>query len=86
MAAQTCPNKIFLVLNLDIIVFFAKFSKLENLTTSTPTHLLGQGCQFEGADFKYDNRLLKMLAQKYPNEAYLVQNLDIIIYSRNFAN
>ena len=30
--------------------------------------------KFEGADFKYDNSIFKILAQKYPNKAFLVKN------------
>ena len=41
--------------------------------------------KFERANFKYDNSFLKILAQKYPNEAFLVTNLAIFIISRNFA-
>ena len=41
--------------------------------------------KFEVADFRYDNCFLKMLAQKYPNKAFLVPNLDIV-FSQNFAN
>ena len=41
--------------------------------------------KFEGADFKYDNRFFKTVAQKYPQEAFLVQNLGIFIISRNLA-
>ena len=29
----------------------------------------------EVADFKYDNSIFKILAQKYPNEAFLIPNL-----------
>ena len=33
--------------------------------------------KFEGADFKYDNSIFKILAQKYPNKAFLVKNSQI---------
>ena len=39
----------------------------------------------EGADFKYDNSFFKILSQKYPHEAFLVQNLGIFIISQNFT-
>ena len=37
--------------------------------------------KFEGADFRYDNSFLKILAQKYQNKAFLVPNLAIFIIS-----
>ena len=37
--------------------------------------------KFEGADFKYDNSILKTLTQKYPDKAFLVPNLGIFIFS-----
>ena len=40
---------------------------------------------FEGADFKYDNSFFKILPQKYPNKAFLVPNLSIFDFSKNFA-
>ena len=30
--------------------------------------------KFQGADFKYDISIFKILDQKYPNEAFLVKN------------
>ena len=33
--------------------------------------------KFEGADFKYDNRFFKILAQKYPIKAFWVKNTQI---------
>ena len=42
--------------------------------------------KFESADFKYDNSFLKILAPKHPNKAFLVPDLGIFIFSRNFAN
>ena len=33
--------------------------------------------KFEGADFKYHNGIFKILAQKYPNKAFLVKNTQI---------
>ena len=42
--------------------------------------------KFESADFKYDNSFLKILAQKHPNKAFLIPDLGIFIFSRNFAN
>ena len=44
------------------IFFFHKFLQLE---------------KFEGADFKYDNSILKIISQKYPNKAFLVKNTQI---------
>ena len=42
---------------------------------------------FEGADFKYDNSFFKILAQKYPNKVFLVQNLSIfVVFFRKFPN
>ena len=41
--------------------------------------------KFEGADFKYDKYCFQISAQKYPNKAFLVPNLGIFIFSRNFA-
>ena len=41
--------------------------------------------KFESADFKYDNSFLKILAPKHPNKAFLVPDLGIFIFSRNFA-
>ena len=37
--------------------------------------------KFEAADFKYDNSF-KILAQKYPNKALLVQNLGIFYFAK----
>ena len=42
--------------------------------------------KFESADFKNDNSFFKILARKYPNKELLVQNLGILIFSRDFAN
>ena len=42
--------------------------------------------KFKGADFKYDNSFLKILAQNYPRKTFLVPNLAIFIISRNFAH
>ena len=36
--------------------------------------------KFEGADFKYDNSFLKILAQKSPNKAFSVPNLGILLF------
>ena len=33
--------------------------------------------KFEGADFKYDNSIFKILAQKYPNKTFSVKNIQI---------
>ena len=51
--------------------------------------------KLKGADFKYDNTLYKIVAQKirkysifgqiYPNKAFLVPNLVIFYFSQNFA-
>ena len=41
--------------------------------------------KFEVANFKYDNRFLKILALKYPYKGFLVPNLGIFIFSQNFA-
>ena len=41
--------------------------------------------KFEGADLKYDNGFLKARAQTYLNKAFLVPDLGIFIFSRNFA-
>ena len=41
--------------------------------------------KFVGTDFKYDNSFLKILTQKYANQAFLVLNLGIFIISQNFA-
>ena len=41
--------------------------------------------KFEGADFKYDNSYLKILARKYTNKAFLVPNLGIFIFWWNFV-
>ena len=42
--------------------------------------------KFESADFKYDNSFLKILVPKHPNKAFLIPDLGIFIFSRNFAN
>ena len=69
--AQKYPNKAFLVKNtqirhfwsqIQVFLFFRKISQLD---------------KFEGADFKYDNSIFKILAQKYPNKAFLVKNSQI---------
>ena len=41
--------------------------------------------QNPGADFKYDNNFFKIIAQKYLNKAFLVPDLDIFVFSQNFA-
>ena len=41
--------------------------------------------KLEGADFKYDNTAFKFQHQKYPNQALLVPNLGIFLFSSNFA-
>ena len=41
--------------------------------------------KFEGADFKYDNSVFKILAQKYTSKALVVPNLGIFIISQYFA-
>ena len=38
--------------------------------------------KFEGADFKYDNSVFKILAHNYQNRAFLVPNLGIFIISQ----
>ena len=48
----------FFVSNLPIL-FFRKILQID---------------KFEGADFKYDNNYLKIMAQKYTNKAFLVKN------------
>ena len=35
------------------------------------------GAKLEDADFKYDNSILKILAETYPNKAFLVKNIQI---------
>ena len=69
--AQKYPNKAFLVKNtqirhfwsqIQVFLFFRKILQLD---------------KFEGADFKYDNSIFKILAQKYPNKAFLVKNSQI---------
>ena len=37
-------------------------------------HKILQLEKFQGADFKYDNSIFKLLDQKYPNKAFLVKN------------
>ena len=39
--------------------------------------------KFEGADFKYDS-FIKFWLKKNPNKAFLVPNLDIFVFSKNF--
>ena len=41
--------------------------------------------KIESVDFKYDNSFFKILAQKYPNKAFLFPNLGIIVFLQNFA-
>ena len=36
--------------------------------------------EFEGADFKYDDIILWIPAQKYPNKALLVPNLGFFVF------
>ena len=77
--AQKFPTKAFLVTNLGIFVF----------------RKILQSDKFEDADFKYDNSIFKILAQKYPNKAFFdqkysnkaffVPNLKIFVSSQNFA-
>ena len=42
--------------------------------------------KFEGADFKCDNSSYKILAQKYPNKAFLIPNLGIFISLQKNCN
>ena len=41
--------------------------------------------KFEGADLKYNYVLFKFQPKKYPNKSFLVRNLGIFAFSRNFA-
>ena len=41
--------------------------------------------KFEVADFKYDNSFFKILAQKYPTEAFWVPHLGIFVFPQIFA-
>ena len=41
--------------------------------------------QIRGCWFQIRQKFLKILTQKYPNEAFLVPNLGIFIFSRNFT-
>ena len=58
---KNIPIRHFLVANVGIFVFFVKFE-------------IGK---FEGARLKYDNCFSKIIAQKYPNKAFLVKNIQI---------
>ena len=40
--------------------------------------------KFEGADFKYDNNILKISAQKYSKKEILTSSLGNFIFARNF--
>ena len=68
------------------IVFWKwQYDKYENMTIWLIFHEIFQICKFEGAGFKYGNSFLKILAQKYPKEAYLVPSLGIFVFfSQNF--
>ena len=59
-----------MVSDLDITVFYREIQQFD---------------QFEGTDFKFENSSLKVLAQIYPNKAFLVTNLDIFTFTRNFV-
>ena len=41
--------------------------------------------QILGVDFQCKNSFFKILAQKYPNKAFLVPNLGFFVFSQNFA-
>ena len=71
IVGEKYPIKAFLVKNtqirhfwsqIQVFLFFRKILQLD---------------KFEGADFKYDNSIFKILAQKYPNKAFLVKNSQI---------
>ena len=56
--AQNYQNQAFLVPNLGIL-FFREILQID---------------KFEGGDFKHDNKIFEILAEKYPNKAFLVKN------------
>ena len=58
---------------------------VSNLDIAVSYREIQQFDQFEGTDFKYENNFLKVLAQIYPNKAFLVTNLDIFTFTRNFV-
>ena len=59
----------FFVSNLGVL-FFCKILQID---------------KFAGADFKYRNNDLKVLAKKYINKAFLVPNLGIFVSWQNFV-
>ena len=93
------PNKTFSISHLSILIF-AKYDNgiLKFYPQNTQArhfwsqiqavsffHKILQLDKFEGADLKYDNSFLEILALKYGNKSFFVPNLDIFIFSRNFG-
>ena len=42
--------------------------------------------QLEDADFKYGTNILKILAQKYPNNIFLIPNLGVFVFPPSFSS
>ena len=57
---------------------------VQNLSIFASSQKLHLG-KFKVADFKYEKKNFKILAQKYPNKAFLVLNLFIFFSFQNFA-
>ena len=77
--AQKYPIKAFLVKNTQKWHFWSQIQAFLFL------HKILELGKLEGTDFKYVNSFFKILAQKYPNKAFLVPNLVIFLFLRNFA-
>ena len=77
--AQKYPNKAFLVKNTQ------KWSFWPQILVFLLAHKLLQLDKLKGTDFKSRNSFLRILAQKYQNQAFLVPNLGIFIISQYFA-
>ena len=48
-------------------------------------HEIFQLDKFKGIDFKYNNIIFQIPSENYPDQALLVPNLCIFIFTRNFT-
>ena len=80
-----CKQKNLRVLILNITIVFLQFFPKNTQIRHFWSQIQGLMCfrkilqleKLQGADFKYDNSIFKILAQKYINKAFLVKNMQI---------
>ena len=42
--------------------------------------------KLEDADFKYEYSIFKILAQRYPNQTFLIPNLGVFVFHPNISS